>query len=141
LPCISRFETNAFQCVTDRRDRASPEQRRGFGQLNRSVLIGVVLLSRIITADAARDVPIYGATDGGPSKLLSNADGRSPYRGIVRYLGRAQCTGVFVATARPGDDPDDAPAYVLTNGHCPECRRQRRRSPARRPATAAFFSA
>ena len=41
------------------------EQREGFGQLNRSVLIGVVLLSRIITADAARDVPIYRALNAG----------------------------------------------------------------------------
>ena len=69
---------------------------------------------------AARSVPTFGAPDGGPSVLLSNADGRNPYSGIVRYVGRAQCTGVFVATVSDDEDPGDAPAYVLTNGHCPE---------------------
>lgn len=77
-------------------------------------LIGVAM------AEAAPTVPIYGATDGGPSVLLSNADNSNPYSGIVRYVGRAQCTGVFVATVQDGADPRDAAAYVLTNGHCPD---------------------
>jgi Trypsin-like peptidase domain len=72
-----------------------------------------------IASDAARGVPTYGTTEGGPSVLLSNADGRNPYSSIVRYLGRAQCTGVFVATIPEDEDSGAAPAYVLTNGHCP----------------------
>lgn len=65
-------------------------------------------------------IPTYGAIDGGSSVLLSNGDDRSPYGGIVRYVGRAQCTGVFVATVPEGEDARNAPAYVLTNGHCAE---------------------
>jgi hypothetical protein len=94
--------------------------RSALPHLKRVLLPVIFLLSRGIVTDAARDVPIYGATDGGPSTLLSNADGHSPYNGIVRYIGRGQCTGVFVATVREDDDAADAPAYVLTNGHCPE---------------------
>jgi len=86
----------------------------------RTCLLLVFVASGAIVTEAARSVPTYGATDGGPSVLLSNADGRNPYSGIVRYIGRAQCTGVFVATIHDGEDPRDAPAYVLTNGHCPE---------------------
>jgi len=63
-------------------------------------------------------VPLYGARDGGPPVLLANADGRNPYAGIVRYQGRATCTGVFLDTIPDSHDPRDAPAYVLTNGHC-----------------------
>src|SRR5262245_42827270 len=64
------------------------------------------------------DVPVYGAIDDGPPVLLSNADGSNPYSGIVRYQGRATCTGVFLDTNSDGQDPRDAPAYVLSNGHC-----------------------
>ena len=63
--------------------------------------------------------PTYGATDGGPSVLLSNADGASPYSGVVRVQSRATCTGVFLATTAD-DDPrgHDASAWVATNAHC-----------------------
>ncbi len=63
-------------------------------------------------------MPVYGAVDGGASVILSNADGRNVYSGVVRYQGRATCTGVFIWTARSEDEGDAAPAYVLTNGHC-----------------------
>ena len=68
---------------------------------------------------AAREVPIYGAADGGAAILLSNANGQSPYTGIGRYLGRASCTAVFF-TVFEGADAGAAPAYALTNGHCPD---------------------
>jgi hypothetical protein len=74
----------------------------------------------IQAAVAAQDVPTYGARDGDPPVLLSNADGQSPYTGIGRYLGRASCTAVFVTTLDEGADPRGAPAYALTNGHCPD---------------------
>ncbi len=77
----------------------------------------MIVAGHTLLTDGAQDVPTYGATENGPSVLLSNADGSNPYSGVVRYVGRAQCTGVFVATAAEGED---APAYVLTNGHCPE---------------------
>jgi len=66
-----------------------------------------------------RDVPTFGAAEGGPSILLSNADGTNPYNGIVRVQSRATCTGVFLATWDE-DDPraGDASAWVATNGHC-----------------------
>jgi uncharacterized protein (TIGR03437 family) len=51
----------------------------------------------------------------GTSWLLENRDGRSQaYSGIVRFGG---CTGSFLKPA-PGEVPPDAPAYVLTAGHC-----------------------
>jgi hypothetical protein len=87
------------------------------------VRAGLLLLfagGRAMAMEAVRSIPTYGATDGGPSVLLSNADGRNPYSGVVRYIGRAQCTGVFVATIPDGERGREAPAYVLTNGHCPE---------------------
>jgi hypothetical protein len=68
---------------------------------------------------AAQDAPSYGARDGDAPVLLSNADGQSPYTGIGRYLGRASCTAVFVTTFEDGADPGRAPAYALTNAHCP----------------------
>jgi Trypsin-like peptidase domain len=66
-----------------------------------------------------RPVPTYGASDGGPSVLLSNADGNNPYSGVVRVQARATCSGVFLATTSD-DDPrgGDASAWVATNGHC-----------------------
>jgi hypothetical protein len=67
-------------------------------------------------ADQGVNVPSYGATEAGASVLLSNADGKNAYSGVVRVVGSSTCSGVFVAQAK--SVPDDAPAYVLTNGHC-----------------------
>jgi hypothetical protein len=69
---------------------------------------------------ALHQVPTYGARDGDAPVLLSNADGQSPYTGIGRYLGRASCTAVFITPFRDGEDAGAAPAYALTNGHCPD---------------------
>lgn len=71
-------------------------------------------------AYTTRAVPTYGAQAEGDPVLLSNADGENAYTGVVRYLGRATCTGVFLDTIPQGEDPGDAPAYVATNGHCPD---------------------
>ena len=67
---------------------------------------------------ALASTPTFGAAEGGASVLLSNADGASPYNGVVRYFGRTQCTGVFIEAPVGRDASASAPAYVLTNGHC-----------------------
>jgi hypothetical protein len=74
-----------------------------------------------MTSAQVTPVPTYGATDNGPSVLLSNADGSNAYTSVVRVQARATCTGVFIATTDP-DDPagDEASAWVATNGHCVE---------------------
>jgi hypothetical protein len=64
-------------------------------------------------------VPTYGATDNGPSVLLSNADGSNAYTSVVRVQARATCSGVFIATTDPESRRgDEASAWVATNGHC-----------------------
>ncbi len=83
-----------------------------------SVVAGVALIGAIDIGHSARAVPTYGAQDDGPPVLLTNGDGRNPYASVVRYMGRAVCTGVFLETVPADRDPGDAPAYVLTNGHC-----------------------
>ncbi|MBM3744300.1 MAG: trypsin-like serine protease [Acidobacteria bacterium] len=53
----------------------------------------------------------------GTSFLLENRDGRSrAYSGVVRFGG---CTGTFLKPVT-GEVPPDAPAYILTAGHCIE---------------------
>jgi hypothetical protein len=64
-------------------------------------------------------VPTHGATPLGPSVLLSNADGENAYTGVVRVESRATCSGVFINPTAGFGVPSEAPAYVLTNGHCP----------------------
>jgi hypothetical protein len=55
------------------------------------------------------------AVIGARSLLLQNGDGANDgLKGIARFDGQAACTGTFIA---PGNNPD-APAYLLTNGHC-----------------------
>ena len=78
--------------------------------------VAATLASPIVLAQPR--VPDYGAVEGGPSVLLSGASGDNPYNGVVRYQGRASCTGVFIATARSDDEGARAPAYVISNGHC-----------------------
>lgn len=83
-----------------------------------AAVVAVMVASVVEVTHSSRAVPTYGGRDGGPSFLLSNADGHNPYASIVRYQGRATCTGVFLDTIPEGEDPGDAPAYVLSNGHC-----------------------
>jgi hypothetical protein len=80
-------------------------------------IAAILLMTAAVTGQSATP-PTYDASHNGPSVLLPNADGSSPYAGIVRYAGRAQCSGVFLDTIPVGQDPGRAPAYVLTNGHC-----------------------
>ena len=52
---------------------------------------------------------------GAYSSLLQNAAGENgDLTGVARFNGVSSCTGVFIA---PTGSPD-APAYLLTNGHC-----------------------
>ena len=52
---------------------------------------------------------------GAYSTLLENADGQNDaLSGVARVNGATTCSGAFVAPV----DAADAPAYVLTNGHC-----------------------
>ncbi|MBM3801391.1 MAG: trypsin-like peptidase domain-containing protein [Acidimicrobiia bacterium] len=83
-----------------------------------AAILAAMVASGVEGTCSIRAVPTYGADDGGPSLLLSNADGSNAYASIVRYQGRATCTGVFIDTIPEGQDPGDAPAYVLSNGHC-----------------------
>jgi len=87
--------------------------------LARSVAAAAVVIAASAVVQTSRAVPTYGASDDGPSVLLSGADGDNPYSGVVRYFGRATCTGVFLDTVLDEDAAAEAPAYVLTNGHCP----------------------
>ena len=49
------------------------------------------------------------------SKLLNNADGSlNRLKGIARFDGASNCTGTFIQTSERAD----APAYLITNGHC-----------------------
>lgn len=96
-----------------RSDRSALAER-----LRRMTLTAIFVASPAGATYGARDVPTYGAIEGGPSVLLTNADGSNPYASVVRYQGSVPCTGVFIATVPDNEDPGDAPAYVLTNGHC-----------------------
>src|SRR5262249_42535250 len=92
----------------------------GRSRLSVSVLAAIVFAGSATLAIAdARAVPTYGATDGGPSVLLSNADGLNPYSGVVRVQARATCTGIFLVTTTDDDARGGAAsAWVATNGHC-----------------------
>lgn len=93
---------------------------RGRGR-RRTWLAGLTCATSVtlgVAAHSSRGVPTYGAVPEGDPVLLSNADGRNAYSGVVRYNGRATCSGVLLDVIPEGEDPGDAPAYVATNGHC-----------------------
>ncbi|NAT16049.1 trypsin [Pseudomonas syringae pv. actinidifoliorum] len=55
-----------------------------------------------------------------PSRVLLNADGsRDHWNGIgrIKSRGGSSCTATLIDTRTP-DSPPDAPAYVVTSGHC-----------------------
>ena len=93
---------------------------RPHGRRARSVA-GCAALVMLLTAGgtARQAVPVYGAVAGGPSVLVSSANGASPYSGVGRYEGHATCTAFLLATVPAAEDARDAPAYVLTGGRCP----------------------
>jgi hypothetical protein len=97
--------------------------RRSFARPGRRVATRAALCLAVAVAVAQvvhtdRGVPTYGAVPEGEPVLLSNADDSNAYTGVVRYTGRATCTGVLLDVIPEGEDPGDAPAYVATNGHC-----------------------
>jgi hypothetical protein len=53
--------------------------------------------------------------DGGPSVLVSAAEGQGPYGGVARVQAGSTCSGALLKTAV---FPGEVPAYVLTAGHC-----------------------
>lgn len=85
----------------------------------RHLIVLALVVFPALTGAQVPPVPTYGATDNGPSVLLSNADGSNAYTSVVRVQARSTCSGVFIATTDP-DDPagDDRSAWVATNGHC-----------------------
>jgi hypothetical protein len=80
------------------------------------LVIAAILAALCTPGLRGAQLPTYGAEDDGPPVLLNNADGRNVYAGVVRLQSRATCTGAFIDTSP--ERPDEAPAYVLTNGHC-----------------------
>lgn len=55
------------------------------------------------------------ATISSGSILLNNADGSlDGLKGIAKFHGTSNCTGVFIHTS----EQVEAPAYLITNGHC-----------------------
>lgn len=65
------------------------------------------------TAPAAPP-PTFGAVDGGASVLLPAAGGQQAYGGVARVQAGSTCSGVLLEVG----PYVDAPAYVITNGHC-----------------------
>ena len=84
----------------------------------RAAFVAVVAASLAGCGGRDAPVPTFGAAEGGPSVLLSGSVPEAgSYSGVGRFRGGATCTAVFIRPS--GDDPPgDAPAYVLTNGHC-----------------------
>lgn len=79
------------------------------------VLITLVLATAA-AAPLAAPLPTGGARAGGGSKPLSAADAHA-YAGIARFDANLICTGVFLQPSE-AEPPADAPAYLLTAGHC-----------------------
>lgn len=69
---------------------------------------GTLFMSDI---DLAQPPQLIGAN----SSLLENEDGiNDALKAVARFQGASACTGTFIDS---GGDPE-APAYLLTNGHC-----------------------
>ena len=79
-------------------------------------------VTRLLTPDdslmqTARAFTLAAAdtSDSVGSVLVYNADGSSDaLKGVARFAGTANCTGAFIETSQQ----PDAPAYIITNGHC-----------------------
>jgi hypothetical protein len=87
--------------------------RRGFRY---STLFVALTAPWLAAAEASANLP----ASLGPSLLLENLSAQyDHWQGIGRLesLGNRHCTAVLVDT-RSVDAPADAPAYVLTSGHC-----------------------
>jgi hypothetical protein len=83
--------------------------------LNRSAL-----LLGLVPFAAFADGPIILPANLAPSLLMENANGEyDHWKGVGRLesLANARCTAVLIDTQADGA-PADAPAYLLTSGHC-----------------------
>ncbi|MBI6854357.1 trypsin-like peptidase domain-containing protein [Pseudomonas cichorii] len=89
--------------------------------MNLRVFAGACCVASLLhlPAAAAHDLG-EGLISLAPSKVLLEADGQSVHwNGIGRIKSKkgSHCTATLIDTRSP-DSPDDAPAYLLTNGHC-----------------------
>ena len=92
--------------------------------MNSKLIAGLCLsLAALPLAAQTRDFG-EGLANLAPSRLLENHDGRSAHWsgiGRLEITGEYSCTASLIDTRSP-DSPDDAPAYLLTSGHCAEKR-------------------
>lgn len=92
--------------------------------MNSKLIAGLCLsLAVLPLAAQTRDFG-EGLVNLAPSRLLENHDGRSAHWsgiGRIEIKGEYSCTASLIDTRSP-DSPDDAPAYLLTSGHCAEKR-------------------
>lgn len=90
--------------------------------MNTRFLAGLCLgIGLLPLSSQARDFG-EGLGNLSPSTVLENLDGRyNHWNGIGRIMakGGMHCTATLIDTRDP-DSPADAPAYLLTNGHCLE---------------------
>jgi hypothetical protein len=85
----------------------------------RKVVAATALVAGAAAAGAGDLIPVYNATVGGRSVVLSYDNGASLYTGIGRYEGMGTCTAFFLATALPGQEYlTEAPAYAVTSARC-----------------------
>lgn len=87
--------------------------------MNPRKLLGSLLLFALTSCQSATTTPAptitAEATFSPGSNLLHNADGSlNTLKGIAKFDGASNCTGTFIQIS----DQADAPAYLITNGHC-----------------------
>ncbi|HEX8594657.1 MAG TPA: serine protease [Pseudomonas sp.] len=89
--------------------------------MNYPIIVGALLAS-LLPFSASAEITDFGdgLTNLSPSRILFNAQGQAKHwNGVGRIhsaLG-SSCTATLLDTRSP-DSPPDAPAYLLTNGHC-----------------------
>lgn len=87
--------------------------------MNPRKFLGLVLLTTLLGCQSATITPAptitAEATVSPGSTLLHNTDGSlDTLKGIAKLDGASNCTGTFIQTSEQAD----APAYIITNGHC-----------------------
>ncbi|WP_404823601.1 trypsin-like peptidase domain-containing protein [Pseudomonas capsici] len=89
--------------------------------MNLRVFAGTCCIASLLhLPKAMAQDPGEGLVSLAPSKVLLEADGHSAHwNGIGRIKSKKglDCTATLIDTRSP-DSPDDAPAYLLTSGHC-----------------------
>ena len=76
-------------------------------------ILALALILLVTACGQTAVSPTFGAADGGPSVLLSAGEARGAYGAVARVEVTGVCSGALLR-ARAAD----APAYVLSNGHC-----------------------